>query len=89
MGRTKTTQQELEKIAPVQPGAEPEQAVEKESESAAAEQQPQNDRALIEAVKTYKDLELGRIVKKGERLPMKYDRAAVIIEKGLGEYVKE
>lgn len=44
---------------------------------------------IVEVVKRYKDLELKRIVAKGERLPMKEERAAVIIGKNLGKLVEE
>lgn len=44
---------------------------------------------LVEVVQTYKDLELNRIAKKGERLPMKAERAAVIIGKALGKAVED
>lgn len=44
---------------------------------------------MVAVVQTYYDLELERIVKKGESLPMKAERAAVIIGKALGEAVEE
>ena len=44
---------------------------------------------MVEALHTYQDLELNRIVTKGERLPMKAERAAVIIGRELGKVVEE
>ena len=70
-----------------EPDEEPQGGQEPEQEPAA---QPQPDgMVLVEVVETYKDLELNRIVKDGERLPMKAERAAVIIGKKLGKAVEE
>lgn len=44
---------------------------------------------MVKVVESYYDLELERIVKKDEVLPMKEERAAVIIGKELGEKVEE
>lgn len=44
---------------------------------------------IVEVVKRYADLELKRVVSEGERLPMKKDRAAVIVGKNLGKVVEE
>lgn len=58
------------------------------------EQQPEPQKlpegmVMVEVVQTYQDLELKRIVKKDERLPMKAERAAVIIGKALGKVVED
>lgn len=69
------------------PKTEPEQEPEQEPEK---EPQKQPDgMVMVEVVQTYKDLELNRIVNKGECLPMKAERAAVIIGKELGKAVEE
>ena len=65
-----------------------------EGQDAAPENQGADDQqpdgvVMVEVVQTYHDLELKRIVKKGERLPMKAERAAVIIGKALGEAVED
>lgn len=44
---------------------------------------------MVKVVEHYHDLELGRIVKKDTVLPMKEERAAVIIGKKLGKKVEE
>ena len=59
-----------------------------DDQQAAPEPQPDGV-VMVEVVQTYQDLELKRIVKKGERLPMKAERAAVIIGKALGEAVED
>ena len=70
----------------------PDEDQEPEQEPAARpqNQEPQPEGlVMVEVVQTYKDLELDRIVKKGENLPMKAARAAVIIGKKLGKAVEE
>lgn len=44
---------------------------------------------MVKILQSYKDLELDRIVKKDTVLPMREERAAVIIGKELGEKVEE
>ena len=75
--------QEPEKEPEQQPEQNPEPGQEPE-----AQKQP-DGMVWVEAVQDYRDLELNRIVKKGERLPMKAERAAVIIGKELGKAVEE
>ena len=63
-----------------------------EGQDAAPENQPEpqpDGVVMVEVVQTYYDLELKCIVKKGARLPMKAERAAVIIGKALGEAVED
>ena len=59
-----------------------------DDQQAALENQPEGV-VMVEVVQTYYDLVLKRIVKKGARLPMKAERAAVIIGKALGEAVED
>lgn len=76
-----------------EPDAEPQGDQEPDAEPQGGQEpaaQPQPDgMVLVEVVETYRDLELNRIVKDGERLPMKAERAAVIIGKKLGKAVEE
>ena len=58
-------------------------------ENQGADDQQADGVVMVEVVQTYYDLELKRIVKKGARLPMKAERAAVIIGKALGEAVED
>lgn len=58
-----------------------------DNQAAAIKAQP--GEVIVEVVKRYADLELKRVVSKGERLPMKKDRAAVIVGKKLGKVVEE
>lgn len=97
MGRTTNTQKTAEQ-KPKQEAKAPEQEPQKaaqapEQAAQEPEQEPKQEepdgRVMVEVVQTYKDLELKRIVKKGERLPMKTDRAAVIIGKKLGKAAED
>ena len=84
--------QEPEKEPEQEPQQEPEKEPEQEPQQEPDEEpkQPQPDgMVMVEVVQTYKDLELNRIVRKEERLPMKAERAAVIIGKKLGKAVEE
>ena len=58
-----------------------------DNQAAAIKAQP--GEVIVEVVKRYADLELKRVVSEGERLPMKKDRAAVIVGKNLGKVVEE
>lgn len=58
-----------------------------DNQAAAIKAQP--GEVIVEVVKRYADLELKRVVSIGERLPMKKDRAAVIVGKKLGKVVEE
>ena len=58
------------------------------SQNAPEGQQMQLDEVEVEATQTYKDLELKRIVEKGERLVVKKNRAAVLEEKKVAKTVE-
>ena len=58
-----------------------------DNQAAAIKAQP--GEVIVEVVKRYADLELKRVVSTGERLPMKKDRAAVIVGKNLGKVVED
>ena len=51
-------------------------------------QQPNKGEVLVEAVQTYKDLELKRIVEKGERITVKKARAEVLTEHKVAKAVE-
>jgi len=80
------------------PDEEPEQAAAAQPQNQEPEKAPEQEQppkaepdgmVMVEVVQVYKDLVLNRIVKKGERLPMKAERAAEIIGKKLGKAVEE
>lgn len=58
-----------------------------DEEQGAEEKQANKDEVTVEAVQTYKDLILKRIVKKGERFTVKKARAAELAERKVAKTV--